>query len=303
MCDNKNCMALVIGALNHQTFSTIPVILSQLMRISRDPNASARDLARVCERDLGTSSRLLRTANSVYFGRRVDQPKVTNISDAIVRVGFRKAHEIIMSASVALVMRVHSSIVDYSATGLWKHSIAVGISNRLLYKKIFGEAESLDPFLGGLLHDVGVAIEHQFLMQTGFGRAVEQRYVSNAVLSETEFNNLGFTHEELGKALAEEWNFPAYIIELIGSHHNTDIAADHPWAPLIRINQVSEWLCFSLGMGYSDFSKTHADQLAHSKKFLDISDEDIQQVGGVLHKEMEALTRTGWFEIHHRTAA
>jgi len=303
MCDAEKCMALVLGALNHQTFSTIPVILTQLMQIGQDPDACAQDLALVCERDLATSSRLLRTANSVYFGRRIDQPRVTNISDAVVRIGFRKAQEIIMSASVALVMRVEHSVVDYSATGLWKHSVAVGISNRLLYKKIFGNEESLDPFLGGLMHDVGIAIEHQFLLQSGFGKAVEQRYVTNGLLSTTELSNLGFTHEDLGRALAEKWNFPPYLIELLGLHHKTDIAPDHPWVPLIRINQVSEWLCFSLGMGYCDFSKKHADELAHSKQYLDISDEDIQAVGGALRKEMEALTRTGWFEVHHRNAA
>jgi putative nucleotidyltransferase with HDIG domain len=296
-------MEAIFTQLERSGISTIPTVLTRLLEISRDQEAEALDLARVCEKDIAIGSQLLRVANSVYFGRTMDQPRVDNLTDAVVRIGFRRAQEIIMSAYVSNVFKSRPAVVDYSLTALWKHSIAVATANRLLFKKVYGRLESLDPYLCGLFHDIGILLEHQFLLEKGFARAVEQRYARRATLEHVEHEIFGFSHAELGAELARRWAFPECFAELISCHHRTDLPADHPWLPMIQINQVSEWLCFALNMGYCDFSKEHAGALGRARQGLDISDIDIQQIAGWLRTEIEAYNRIGWFRNHTHRAA
>ena len=292
----------VVSSLDRNKFSTIPTVLAELLRLSRDPLAEANDLAGLCEKDIACSARLLKAANSVYFGRRVDQPRVAKLEDAIVRVGFRVAQEIILSSTLSAIMLAHDSILDYSAMGLWKHSIAVGVSNRLIYKRVFGVAQSLDPYLIGLLHDMGIAIEHQVLFYKGFADAIQQRYARNSDLYLEEQQLMGLTHETLGAAVGAVWNFPDYLIEVIGHHHSYDpVKNEHHH--LLHINRVSEWICFFLSCGYSDFSKTHAEGMSESQKLLGLSKEHIQQISSEVKKEIESFEKLGWFTSAHTSAA
>ena len=294
-------MENVLALVKEQDFSTIPSVLCEMLRISNDPNSDVSDLARLCEKDIATSARVLRTANSIYFATRY-QNRARTLKDAIVRIGFKAAQEIIMSSVVRAAMTTHHSVMDYSTIGLWKHSIAVGIGNRLIHTRQHGEVKSLDPFLAGLLHDMGIAVEHQILFARGFSDAVQNRYANASLLTEEESKTLGFTHEELGEALAHKWKFPDYLAAVIGNHHGEE-TGDETTRLLCHINRISEWLCFSLNLGYCDFSKAHADHLGQSREALEMSTEDVDWVAGRMHQEMEALSNIGWFSDYRLRVA
>ena len=294
-------MENVLALVKELDFSTIPSVLTEMLRISNDPNSDVSDLARLCEKDIATSARVLRTANSIYFATRY-QNRARTLKDAIVRIGFKAAQEIIMSSVVRVAMTTHQSVMDYSTIGLWKHSIAVGIGNRLIHTRQHGETKSLDPFLAGLLHDMGIAVEHQTLFARGFSDAVQNRYANASLLTEEESKALGFTHEEIGKALANKWKFPDYLAAVIGNHHGEE-TGDEATRLLCHINRISEWLCFSLNLGYCDFSKAHADHLGQSREALEMSTEDIDWVAGRMHQEMEALSSIGWFSDYRLRVA
>ena len=291
-------MENVLSLIKEQDFSTIPSVLSEMLRITNDPNSDVSDLAKLCEKDIATSARVLRTANSIYFATRY-QNRARTLKDAIIRIGFKAAQEIIMSSVVRVAMTTHNSVMDYSTIGLWKHSIAVGIGNRLLHTRLHGETKSLDPFLAGLLHDMGIAVEHQTVFNRGFSDAVQNRYANGSLLTEEEGKALGFTHEGIGAALAAKWKFPDYLAAVIGDHHGAKNKTD----PLCHINRVSEWLCFSLNIGYCDFSKAHADLLAQSREALELGAEDIEWAAGRMHQEMEALSSIGWFSDYRLRVA
>ena len=294
-------MEEVLSLIKEQDFSTIPSVLSEMLRISNDPNADVADLAQLCEKDIATSARMLRTANSIYFATRY-QNRARTLKEAIVRIGFKAAQEIIMSSVVRVAMITRHSVMDYSTIGLWKHSIAVGIGNRLIHTRQHGEIRSLDPFLAGLLHDMGIAIEHQTMFARGFSDAIQNRYANASLLTEEESKAFGFTHEEIGEALARKWKFPDYLVSVIGNHHGAK-TGDEAAARLCHINRISEWLCFSLNIGYCDFSKVHADLLAQSREALELGTDDIDWVAGRMHQEMEALTSIGWFSDYRLRVA
>jgi HD-like signal output (HDOD) protein len=282
----------VLQTLDRHELSTVPSILVHLLKVSRDPKSSASDLAAICEMDKSTSARLLRAANSVYFATS-NRDRIDNIRDAIVRVGFGQSEEIILSATVSALMKTNRTINDYTSTALWRHSIAVGVAARLIFTKRFGLG-ILDPFMVGLLHDLGIAVENQFLMQEGFEKALVHRFENQSLLIEEEMRHLGTNHEEIGEAVARKWNFPNHLIVVMGHHHNLSPEGDN-YISLLHVIRLAEYLCFKQMQGYADFSEPYASELYESKTVLGITDQLLEWVFNELSKEMNNLVNLGWF--------
>ncbi|MBN1673744.1 MAG: HDOD domain-containing protein [Kiritimatiellae bacterium] len=282
----------VMAGLQHQDLSTIPAVLQRIVNVSQDAKAQAVDLAQVCELDKSSSARILRAANSAYYSTR-NQNRVGSIREAIVRIGFRTTQEIIMSAAVCNLFRANKVIADYSSTLLWKHSMFVGVANRLIYAQRFGESK-LDPFVAGLLHDVGISIEHQFLFYDGFPEAITKRQENQSLLVAEEEKYLGLTHEEVGRQIAKRWNFPEHLVAVLGHHHSTD-AASVEEQRLIHVTRLSELLCFEMQFGYCDFSESYSEALYASQERLGIDDESFLGLAQQLKHEIEGLTDLGWF--------
>jgi len=288
----KQNLDKVLQGLERSELSTIPSVLVRLLSVSRDPKAHAGDLATICEMDKSTSARLLRAANSVYFATE-NRDRVDSLKDAIVRIGFGVAEEIILSSTVSSLLKSSSTIADYSANALWRHSIAVAIASRLLYNSRFSSG-NLDAFIMGLLHDLGIAIEHQFLFEDGFQPALLQRFEKQSLLSDEEEACMGVTHQEVGRAVAMKWNFPKHLVDAIGHHHDMDIQDDRNLAA-IHVIRLAEYLCFIQHQGYSDFSEAYASILLESREVLSINDESLQAISDQMAREMANLESLGWF--------
>ncbi len=288
---NKNLDRIIRG-LDHQEISTIPSVLSRILTVSRDPKSHAADLASVCEMDKATSARLLRAANSVYYATG-NQDRVDNIKDAIVRIGFHTAEEIIMSATVSSLLKTAKGIADYTPTALWRHSIAVAVGCRLIYHHKYG-ATSKDLFVVGLLHDFGIAIEHQFLSEDGFQDAIVRRFQNESLLAEEERAVMGVTHQEIGELVARKWNFPDHMIAVIGHHHDHD-HHDEKYEALLHVIRLAEYMSFKQQQGYADFSGAYAQQLEASRAALGIEPNVIELMSDFMAKEMNNLTNLGWF--------
>ncbi|MBN1673453.1 MAG: HDOD domain-containing protein [Kiritimatiellae bacterium] len=282
----------VMNGLEYQDLSTIPAILGKIMETSRDPNAGAHDLARICAMDKSSSARIIRAANSAFYSTR-ETTKVSTIRDAIVRIGFDASREIVTSAVVCGLFKSNKVLNDYSSAELWKHSMAVGVANRLIYSVYFKRTR-IEPYLAGLLHDFGISIEHQFLYHDGFEDSVLERERNASLLVDEERAHMGITHEELGKAVASEWNFPDHIIEVIG-HHHTGSANTSEAECLVHATRVAELMCHALGYGYSDFPESHLDQLYGSVTKLGLDDSAVVLLAEQLKKEIDSLTHLGWF--------
>ena len=69
---------------NHGGIPKNPVLIRQTLDVLRDPECAATDLASVLEKEPAISSKVLKAANSVFFGT----PKsITSLKAAIVRLG------------------------------------------------------------------------------------------------------------------------------------------------------------------------------------------------------------------------
>ena len=70
---------------------------------------------------------------------------------------------------------------------------------------------------------------------------------------EAESGVLGFNHAEIGRLLAEKWNLPAKLAQVIAHHHRPEYAG--PFLLEAATVHLADILCRALNMGYGGDNK------------------------------------------------
>lgn len=192
---------------------TLPSIINEIMDVISRKNSSAADLTNIIESDPALTTRILTVANSAYYGF---VKKISNISHAIVVLGFREIQNIALGMSV---LQMFNSKGSEFSEQLWKHSFSVGVGTRMIAQylnlKIDGKY-----FVGGLLHDVGKIFISQYMTDT-FSRLLDtiDEKNNNYSYHEIEKRIFGITHSEVGEILLTSWMFPPDVVSAVAQHH------------------------------------------------------------------------------------
>jgi HD-like signal output (HDOD) protein len=274
--------------------STIPAVLHKIMALANNMKAGAEDYARLCEQDPSSSIRILRLANSAYYGPQPDFA-VRTIKDAIVRIGFAKAREVINSVVVSNIFKTYGTIADYSPARLWMNSIAVAIGNRAIFAHDKSKVSPhIDPYLAGLLHNIGIPLLHLCFAQNGFKEAIQKRYDTDGYLVNTEAEFLEITHPEAGLLVATKWNLSPEIAGVIAHHHDLGMEEDAV-AFLVHLTRYSQFLAFNAQLGYSDFSAKDVGKYEESRGYLMLENFDEKRIVSSMQREIGAMIQSGWF--------
>jgi putative nucleotidyltransferase with HDIG domain len=103
---------------------------------------------------------------------------------------------------------------------LWSHSIAVGIISRLIAAKS-GETKLENYFLGGIFHDIGKLFLYQYASED-YDKALKLANEKQCLIKDAELAVLGIDHMRIGKLLADKWNLPDYLSDVL-LYHNSGI--------------------------------------------------------------------------------
>lgn len=195
---------------------TIPETLTRILELLEDPTSGARDLAGVIRADAPLASKILRLANSPLYQKSRD---ITSIQECVSVLGYRTVRQVALCVAVISGLGRECSskagTLDYRA--LWQHSVNVGAIAHTLARR----GDDADPetvFLGGLLHDLG-----KFVLTICeprlYGTVIADRSTARVALVAQERAVLGFDHTEAGAVLADAWNFPDDLQDVIRGHH------------------------------------------------------------------------------------
>ena len=292
MKTRKRNLAVIEKSFKEEQLSTISDVVTKIMEVINDPKSSASDLASIYDMDQTSSANLLRIANSVYYN--VAGIYVDNIRSGIVRIGYKKAQEIVVSATVCDLFKDETMMGDYSRRDLWKNSMTVAIANRIIYTDVFKSDESY-PFLAGLLRNIGIIFLDQFLHNKGFRDTITDKYENGTLLIDEERKHLGLTHEEIGGKIAEEWNFPRELKYVMANHHTMEKEGNKKLEKLLDATRVSELMCFNLEIGYNDFPESYKEILSRSQEKLGINDAALSSLQNSLNEEVDKLKESRWF--------
>lgn len=214
----------------------VPQIVHRAMVMLDDENVDYQKLARLTEQDPALAAEILRVANSLTF-RGISN--VSRLDIAFTRLGCRTLRSVVVGASMRdFAIRTGG---DERSVGeeLWRRALAGSATAALIARRVGLPEDELS--LAGLLHDVGalgmlrVLYDYQRTHDARIGRALFDRLVRE-------------WHEHLGLRLAESWNLPAPLPDLIGAHHSMP-SADDPYRSERLIVMASDAICAKLGYG------------------------------------------------------
>lgn len=194
----------------------LPRSVQRLIEIIQDEVDCSAELESIICYDQALAAKVLRLANSTWYGSR---GKVTKVSHAIVIIGLSQVKSICLCALLMNVMPEGKRIEIQEREQLWKHALATAkIAVAMSKKRPWIPIEEAG--LLGLIHDIGrLAMaayfdEHfKFITDTAARRklppwCVEMQY--------------GLSHTEIGGYLASRWALPESFQAVIGFHHAPD---------------------------------------------------------------------------------
>jgi len=196
----------------------LPNTLGDLVDKLNNPDSSVRDITARIRTDPSLTTRLLRMANSAFYGPRAH---ITDVDRAVVVLGFRTTRNLVAAAAVASHFATFKNIHSFGPQGMYRHSLAVAVFCQTLALRA-GAAE-LTPeefFVAGLLHDIG-RIPLAQLYKT-HRREFEALPYDLAALVACEQELFGLDHTVVGGMVADHWKLPEIYRELIAGHHTIE---------------------------------------------------------------------------------
>jgi len=238
LCENGETITRLILPLNEKTQKGISLLsrefvklidelpqfpenISTINRLLNDPDSKMSDIAMHISNDVTLTGELLKLVNSAAFA--LASP-CRSISDAVKLVGLRGIRNLLYSIGSMQNLMV---VADKSKKEMWTHAYRVAFySYNLARNFCTSPAERNcveDSYVCGLLHDMGKIIfetAHPDLIQKV--HAVCEKKGIPADLFEKLI--AGINHGEIGALIAEKWNFPVVIVNVIRYHHSPNEA-------------------------------------------------------------------------------
>jgi putative nucleotidyltransferase with HDIG domain len=227
---------------NIKDLSSLTVVANNIIQMTRNPKTSALEVADAISQDPALTSRILRIANSAIYGF---PQKITTVHHCIVILGFANIRNIIITASVFDKFPSKSHNTQFDREGFWEHSLACAITSKMLAKRL-GMKNGDEAFIWGLLHDIGkIVLDTYFNVE--FNNVIELTKEKDLHIREAEEQVFGFDHALVGGIVAEKWNLPTVLINVIRFHHNPSLAKES--TRMATIVHIADILCRSKGIG------------------------------------------------------
>ncbi|RJR34454.1 MAG: HDOD domain-containing protein [Desulfobacteraceae bacterium] len=241
----SNSLKKIVDLVNDSEISSIKNVVSGILKIINDPKSTAKDLKELIEIDPPLTAHVLKVANSAYY---CPPSRIGEILKAVLWIGFEAIKELALNQKVCSVFSDDKSTNGYSRLSLWKHSVAVAVMGKMIYRREFGE-KGENIYAAGLLHDIGLIVVDQFRHQQ-FIDILEKSAEEETEFTETEQLVFGFDHAELGREVMSGWDMPEELCYAIGQHHSPD--------PVSRFRRMTctlylaDTMCQERKIGHSD---------------------------------------------------
>ena len=284
----KRRIASIMEKVNNSEISSIKQTVTRIINTINDPNSSAKDLKNIIEIDPPLTAKLLKLANSAFYG----YPKtISEIQEAIVCIGFDAVRELALNQKVCEIFAKEGYIEGYTRTALWKHSLAVALCCKLIYRREFMQrGENI--YVAGLLHDIGIIVLDQF-MHEAFKNNLQRSRSDRNNLFNIEKNTLGFDHTDLAGALAENWGFPDEMREAMEKHHSPDSTNGENRSALTLF--IADYSVQTKMIGYSDAPYKNNTLYQKCLLKLQLKEKAVELIIKEVDAEIKKMDKADWF--------
>ncbi|HVN43290.1 MAG TPA: HDOD domain-containing protein [Steroidobacteraceae bacterium] len=265
-----------IGAVG-KGLTTMPLVLATLC----DPSANAEDVARIIGQEPGLAARVLRVANSAYYGA---SGSVSTLERAFVLLGVDAVRGIAAAACLNRATSRAAKSAPFDMAEMLRHSIGVAAAAEALARMV-RRPLAPEAFIAGLLHDFGVTLQLH-VDRPGLGAILEAlRANPTQGLRELERLHCRVGHERCATVTFEAWKLPPSLIEVVRCHHDP-AATTH--SALTAIVRVADHLSILTGLGY-DFEPVAGPAPVEDMAMLAITAEHLDWVAKSLPDRVSEL--------------
>ncbi|GDX82697.1 hypothetical protein LBMAG42_45080 [Deltaproteobacteria bacterium] len=187
----------------------LPVLDSRFEKLDalmRREDCSTIDVERFASQDLVLVQAIITASNMAYYR----SPKmVTNLRDAIVRVGNKQVFALMMETLMRKAFDVPSAEAKSVLSAMWQNAtLTAQLTRRLAEWEGFARPE--DAYVAALLHNLGECVMVWRLLQHpgGMGRLA------------AEVPGIAANHEAVGFAAGQKWGCPPLAQVMMRSHHS-----------------------------------------------------------------------------------
>jgi len=186
---------------------SLPDVYIRLREVMESDNASMADAAEVLSLDPALAARILRMANSAFYGFRSE---VDTISRAANILGMQKIHDLVLAASVSKTFEgMNNDLMDIDT--FWYRSVHCGfLAQSIASGAGMRNSESL--FVRGLLHDIGhLVLFNHYPEECRQAMAHSDEGLDARLYQEQKL--IGVDAMQFAAELAQVWQLPVSFVD------------------------------------------------------------------------------------------
>ncbi len=202
----------------------IPQIALKVIRMINSQKISFSTIAEEIRQDQVLTAKVLQMSNSAYFN---PGKEINSIDKALIFLGEKRILLLTMSVFTELFYQQAEDGYSLVKGGLFRHAVGVAYVAEQIAFKLNNVPRDM-AYTAGLLHDIGKVALDQLMAKDYplfYRRMIEDNELS---LMQIERELFGKDHCEVGYVLADRWELPATLSEVISLHHTPELAAINP---------------------------------------------------------------------------
>lgn len=247
----------------------MPQTVIKAREIMSDPNSDFKSLANLFETDQAIATKVLKLANSPYYGLG---GRVSSIQHASIILGHKTLGELITMGGTASLLSKSLEGYGLDAGALWKHSLAVAFGAKMIAEMKRPDLAN-DSFTSGLIHDAGKLILDKYIAER-WQQIESFMSKEGATFLDAEKAILELDHSEAAFEVCGAWNIPKVLTTAIRYHHNPTKSHDNMLAYIIH---VADAIAMMTGLGIGIDSTFYVmDEKALG--FVGLNEDDINRV-------------------------
>lgn len=244
-----------------------PAVITSVMNMTANLDSNVVDVSRILKSDSTLTAKVLKLANSSYYGR----PKeVASVKEAILIMGFYAVRTLVIASSARSLFSGDEE--NGPVEKLWRHSFATAIAARQIASHL-RHPQRDEVFIAALMHDIGKLV---MLENLGFRYrdAIAQIERQQGSFIDEEYKLFGFTHVEVAKLLTTQWGLPPQLVDAVSGHHQLPGYRPDSPIPMAYIVHLANQMAKQLRVGFDDSREKRLEKL-ESTQAMRLEDETI----------------------------
>jgi HD-like signal output (HDOD) protein len=249
-----------------------------------DTSLDARQIAEVIQRDPGIAARVLKVANSAFYG---SARQVGSLDRALLLLGLDGVRTIAAAACLDRGTPRHNPQAPIDLRALTRHCVAGAFAAESLSRRS-GRGTPAVAFMAALLHDFGVPVQERLdspgVVQLMQGLAADQ----DASAAELEEKLVRVGHARCAEVIFLDWRLPEAIVTA-ALHHEAPARAPPPSRELALLVHLGVQLALQAGFTHPlepRPGRMARELMLHS---LGVSEEHIASIVAGLPERVQLL--------------